>query len=131
MAYWSSNNATALQRDKRLDLFLQEAENSRKENIDAKLQVTRQNLPIFDKRAQILDLIQKNQVVLIKGETGCGKTTQVPQFILEDSIERGEGSVTNILVTQPRRISAVSVANRVSNERGENMGQNSGRQVMN
>ncbi len=131
MAYWNNNKATALERDKRLDLFLQEAENSRKEKVDAKLQVTRQKLPIFDKRAQILDLIRKNQVVLIKGESGCGKTTQVPQFILEDSIERGEGSVTNILVTQPRRISAVSVANRVSNERGENMGQNSGRQVMN
>eukprot|EP01033_Poteriospumella_lacustris_P016553 gene16553-11841_t len=56
------------------------------------------------------------QVVLICGETGSGKTTQVPQYVLEDAIMRGLGSTVNIVVTQPRRIAAISVAERVSYE---------------
>ena len=73
-------------------------------------------------------IIAKNGIVLIKGETGCGKTTQVPQYILEDCADREVGSMTNVLVTQPRRISAMSVANRVAEERGERIGAKS-RQV--
>ena len=57
-----------------------------------------------------------------------GKTTQVPQFILEQCIGDGIGASTNILVTQPRRLSTMSVANRVANERGERIGEKS-RQV--
>lgn len=48
---------------------------------------------------------------MVSGETGCGKTTQVTQFILDDSIERGMGSVCKVVCTQPRRISAISVCN--------------------
>lgn len=59
---------------------------------------------------------------MIEGETGCGKTTQVPQFILDRWISDGNGSVCNILCTQPRRISAISVAERVAQERGEQVG---------
>jgi HrpA-like RNA helicase len=62
------------------------------------------------------------QVVVVSGETGCGKTTQLPQFILEDAIARMRGLETNIICTQPRRISAVSIANRVAEERGESVG---------
>ena len=57
---------------------------------------------------------------------GCGKTTQVAQFILDDQIFKGNGSITNILCTQPRRISAVSVAERVAAERGERLGESVG-----
>ena len=57
-----------------------------------------------------------------------GKTTQVPQYILEQCIEDNQGASTNILVTQPRRLSAMSVANRVATERGERIGEKS-RQV--
>eukprot|EP00967_Tisochrysis_lutea_P119620 scaffold195477_cov21-Tisochrysis_lutea.AAC.1 len=53
------------------------------------------------------------------GATGCGKSTQVPQFILDDAIAQGAGSSTNIVVTQPRRISALGLAQRVAQERGE------------
>ena len=53
------------------------------------------------------------------GETGCGKTTQLPQYILEDALDRGRGACTNIIVTQPRRVAATSVAERVAAEMGE------------
>jgi len=69
------------------------------------------------------------QVVVISGETGCGKTTQVPQFILESFIEKGDGSLCNIIVTQPRQISAISVAERVAEERNEVVGQTIGYSV--
>lgn len=58
-----------------------------------------------------------------------GKTTQVCQFILEDYIMSGQGAWCNICVTQPRRISAVSVSERVSNERCEELGQSVGYSV--
>lgn len=63
---------------------------------------------------------------MVSGETGCGKTTQVPQFILEESIAAGAGSCTSIVCTQPRRISAVSIAQRVATERGETVGRTVG-----
>lgn len=63
---------------------------------------------------------------MCQGETGCGKTTQLPQFILEDAIASGLGPATNIVCTQPRRISAISVAKRVAQERGEAVGQTIG-----
>lgn len=58
-----------------------------------------------------------------------GKSTQIPQMILDDCIEAGHGSRTNIVVTQPRRISATSLAKRVAEERGENVGESVGYQI--
>lgn len=63
------------------------------------------------------------QVIVISGETGCGKTTQLPQYILESEIESGRGAFCNIICTQPRRISAMAVSERVSAERGEPLGE--------
>ena len=65
----------------------------------------------------------QRQVIVISGETGCGKTTQLPQFVLESEIESGRGAFCNIICTQPRRISAMAVAERVSTERGESLGE--------
>lgn len=84
-----------------------------------KLQEFRRALPCYAMREEILSKIRDNQVVVLVGETGCGKTTQIPQFILDDAIARGCGSATHVVCTQPRRISAISVAARVSEERGE------------
>lgn len=61
-------------------------------------------------------------MVVISGETGCGKTTQLPQYILESEIESGRGAFCSIICTQPRRISALTVAERVATERGEPLG---------
>ncbi|EFN52009.1 hypothetical protein CHLNCDRAFT_139551 [Chlorella variabilis] len=84
----------------------------------------REALPIASFREQIVSALDSSQVVLIAGETGCGKTTQVPQYILEDAWYRGKGC--RVVCTQPRRISAVSVAERVAAERGEGVGDNVG-----
>jgi HrpA-like RNA helicase len=56
----------------------------------------------------------------------AGKTTQVPQLVLDDRILRGFGAATNIIVTQPRRISAIGVAERIAAERAERVGETSG-----
>ncbi|GAB2210633.1 hypothetical protein Droror1_Dr00015905 [Drosera rotundifolia] len=69
------------------------------------------------------------QVVVVSGETGCGKTTQLPQFILEEEISSLCGADCNIICTQPRRIAAISVAARISAERGERLGDTVGYKI--
>ncbi|KAL3636460.1 hypothetical protein CASFOL_021007 [Castilleja foliolosa] len=72
----------------------------------------RQYLPIFTVREELLQVIRENQVVVVVGETGSGKTTQLTQYLHED-----EYTVNGIVgCTQPRRIAAMSVAKRVSEE---------------
>jgi len=85
----------------------------------------RKRLPSFAAREDLLAAVKSNQVVLISGETGCGKTTQVPQFIMDEAIESG-AKECNIICTQPRRIAALSVAERVASERGERCGESVG-----
>ncbi|XP_056334421.1 ATP-dependent DNA/RNA helicase DHX36 isoform X2 [Danio aesculapii] len=83
----------------------------------------RKKLPSYGMREELLRLISANRVLVISGETGCGKTTQVTQFILDDFIQRGLGSLCRVVCTQPRRISAISVAERVAVERAEPVGE--------
>ncbi|CAA7045626.1 unnamed protein product [Microthlaspi erraticum] len=89
----------------------------------------RTGLPAFNQRDLLLTAISQNQVIVISGETGCGKTTQVPQFILESEIEANRGASCSIICTQPRRISAMSVSERVAYERGEQLGESVGYKV--
>jgi HrpA-like RNA helicase len=77
----------------------------------------------------VVDAIRRHQVVVISGETGCGKTTQVPQFVLDAAINSGEGGRCNIVCTQPRRISAIAVAERVASERAQRIGGQVGYQI--
>ncbi|KPP75049.1 putative ATP-dependent RNA helicase DHX35 [Scleropages formosus] len=79
----------------------------------------RQKLPVFKHRNHILYLVESYQTVVIVGETGCGKSTQIPQYLLEAGWA-AEGKV--IGVTQPRRVAAISVASRVAEERGALLG---------
>ncbi|KAM9308104.1 ATP-dependent RNA helicase DHX30 [Gastrophryne carolinensis] len=88
-----------------------------------------QVLPADGYRDTILAAINRSPVVVIAGDTGCGKTTRIPRFILEDAITSEWGSDCNILITQPRRISAVSVAHRVAQELGPALRRNVGYQV--
>lgn len=89
----------------------------------------RQSLPAWEERENILKLLSRHQVVVISGMTGCGKTTQIPQFILDDSLNGPPEKVANIICTQPRRISAISVAERVAKERAERVGLTVGYQI--
>lgn len=82
----------------------------------------RSQLPVWKSTDHILHAINNNPVTIIRGETGCGKTTQVPQFILDQMVQTGRGADCNIIITQPRRISAISIAERVANERAEDLG---------
>ena len=78
---------------------------------------SRMNLPIWHFKDELLDAIEEHQVVIVCGETGCGKSTQVPAFILEHELSNGRSC--KIYCTEPRRISAISLARRVSEELGE------------
>ncbi|KIP11667.1 hypothetical protein PHLGIDRAFT_27719 [Phlebiopsis gigantea 11061_1 CR5-6] len=80
---------------------------------------SRRRLPAFTARDQFLNMLEKNRCVVVVGETGCGKTTQLPQFVLDSLIDTGRGSSASIIITQPRRLSAIGVASRVSTERLE------------
>ena len=77
----------------------------------------REKLPIASYRENVLSSMRESQVTVLQGDTGCGKTTQVPQFILEEAA--ANGTHISIVCTQPRRISAMGVAERVASERGE------------
>ncbi|KAJ8922275.1 hypothetical protein NQ315_004214 [Exocentrus adspersus] len=89
----------------------------------------REKLPVYSMKGTIMEAINEHPVIIIRGNTGCGKTTQVCQFILEDYVMSGQGAWCNIAITQPRRISAVSVSERVANERCEELGQSVGYSV--
>ena len=91
----------------------------------------RERLPIWKQRDAILQLYEQNQVTVISGATGCGKSTQVPQFILDHlhTVPSYQPLSCDIICTQPRRISAIALAERVAAERGEDIGQSVGYQI--
>ncbi|KAK7694503.1 hypothetical protein QCA50_001689 [Cerrena zonata] len=82
--------------------------------------VHRDQLPIAAYRNEIINTLETSQILVLSGETGCGKSTQLPAFILEDQLSRGKHC--KIYCTEPRRISAISLAQRVSVELGEPVG---------
>jgi len=110
----------------------------------AKLLAFRKNLPAFKMKQQILKLVRDSQVCLISGSTGCGKSTQVPQLILEAEVNKyvcaeskrdvqGEKvdsrAPLRIICTQPRRLSAIALCSRVAEEFGGKVGEYIGYQV--
>ena len=82
-------------------------------------------LPIFGYRNKLLESISSSQCVIVTGETGCGKTTQLPRYVLAGGLCKGGA----IAVTQPRRVAAISVAHRVAFEMKAKLGGDVGYQV--
>uniref|UniRef100_A0A1B6M6V0 RNA helicase n=1 Tax=Graphocephala atropunctata TaxID=36148 RepID=A0A1B6M6V0_9HEMI len=87
----------------------------------------RKTLTIWPLKDTIIQAINTHSVVIINGETGCGKSTQVPQFIMDHSEKTQRGC--RIICSMPRRISAVTVSERVALERGEPHGKTVGYQI--
>eukprot|EP00435_Cladocopium_sp_Y103_P040387 s929_g11.t1 len=84
-----------------------------------------EDLPVLAYRENIIDLLVENRIIVVVGETGSGKTTQIPQYLLDS--ERFQCLFENkrglrIAITQPRRVAAVAMARRVSDERGTRLG---------
>lgn len=80
---------------------------------------TRKGLPIYQFREQLIDAVNNHQILIIVGETGSGKTTQLPQYLHEAGYTKGG---MKIGCTQPRRVAAMSVAARVAEEMGVKVG---------
>ncbi|GAA5887651.1 hypothetical protein JCM3774_006770, partial [Rhodotorula dairenensis] len=95
----------------------------------AKLRTQRASLPVSSHASSVLARISTSSVVVVLAATGSGKTTQLPQLLLDNEIQAGRGAECNIVCTQPRRIAAISVAERVAKERGEAIGDSVGYQV--
>jgi ATP-dependent helicase HrpA len=104
------------QRDALLDRFLEQVHRSVALRAERGLNVPRvsypPDLPITARKDEIVDAIRRHQVVVIAGETGSGKTTQIPKMCLE----AGLGIEASIGCTQPRRVAALSISRRIAEE---------------
>ncbi|EDW27556.1 GL20210 [Drosophila persimilis] len=131
-SYQQNTEAQARENRRLLQQFVER----RKDERYQKVIEGRRQLPAFAEIERILALIESSPVVVISGETGCGKSTQVPQFILDNWFFRAlqlQPKETlphvEIICTQPRRLSAIGVAERVAAERLDRIGQLVGYQI--
>jgi len=85
---------------------------------------TRRNLPVSAQRDEFLQMYQSSQILVFVGETGSGKTTQIPQYVLYDDLPHLNGKM--VACTQPRRVAAMSVAQRVAQEMDVALGEEVG-----
>ncbi|XP_048376075.2 pre-mRNA-splicing factor ATP-dependent RNA helicase DHX16 isoform X1 [Stegostoma tigrinum] len=97
----------------------EKAEMSEAQKQKMTLQEVRKSLPVFPYRQDLLAAIAEHQILIIEGETGSGKTTQIPQYLYEEGYTAGG---MKIGCTQPRRVAAMSVAARVAQEIGVKLG---------
>jgi pre-mRNA-splicing factor ATP-dependent RNA helicase DHX15/PRP43 len=84
---------------------------------------TRKTLPVYEHRDKFLELVKANQAIVLLGETGSGKTTQMPQFLVDGGFAMGRKCVA---CTQPRRVAAMSVSKRVAEEMDVTLGEEVG-----
>ncbi|CAN6655353.1 pre-mRNA-splicing factor ATP-dependent RNA helicase-like protein Prp2p [Trichomonascus vanleenenianus] len=116
--FMTDAKAQETEKEKEFELRLKEEE----ERVQ-KIEDTRKRLPVYQHREGILEAIKEHQVLIIVGETGSGKTTQLPQYLHEAGYTADGMKVG---CTQPRRVAAMSVAARVSEEMGTRLGQEVG-----
>ncbi|OHT14006.1 helicase [Tritrichomonas foetus] len=79
----------------------------------------RQKLPVYEFKEKVIEAVRKNKITIIEGSTGSGKTTQIPQFLLESDIL---GTNKKVICTQPRQVAAINVAMRVAQEMDVELG---------
>ncbi|XP_034834084.1 probable ATP-dependent RNA helicase spindle-E [Maniola hyperantus] len=113
---WGSSAQNMLNEEK----LTEEAMNEVYSKYSFQMREDTKGLAINAYRDEILNRIKAFPVVIIEGPTGCGKTTQVPQWILDDAYNSRKPC--KIIVTQPRKIAAISIARRVAQERGWDVG---------
>ncbi|CAG8606318.1 1859_t:CDS:10, partial [Ambispora leptoticha] len=94
-------------------------------DIAQRLKGFRKELPIWRERKKLVQAVKENETIVVMGEMGCGKSTQIPQFLLD----AGFISDGAIALTQPRRVAAISLAKRVANEVGTKLGHRVGYSV--
>lgn len=112
------NNQVDVSRNSRYNGSADSDEKTDSEESKLSIAEQRKTLPAYAARDGVLQMIRDNQVVIVIGETGSGKTTQLTQFLNEE----GYGRLGMIGCTQPRRVAAVSVAERVADEMGVKVG---------
>lgn len=102
---------------------------SKTDSHSGKIEDTRKALPVYGYRESFLEAVKENQILVVVGETGSGKTTQLPQYLYEAGYcenKQNPDKVLKIGCTQPRRVAATSVATRVADEVGVPIGQQVG-----
>jgi HrpA-like RNA helicase len=132
MPSWSGNrfgNASDDELQRKSDDLLDRLTDYASDPLLAKMRQQREALPVTSRATDILAKIEVNDVTIVMAATGSGKTTQIPQLIFDDYIKRGQGARCNVVCTQPRRLAAMSVAERIADERGQSLGGEVGYQV--
>ena len=120
----SNNSITNAQTDTPLSTCRKAKKSKRKKSQSKLACQSTSALPILEHKDAIIGLVHTYRVVMIEGETGCGKSTKVPQFILDSALQENKSCV--IMITQPRRVAAIKLAERVACERSEALGQTVG-----